>query len=551
MLQVLSRAARSNSAWCFLGLLLSLLLIPSIAAIAHPGHGNEFEDSGTAATAESIQVDETTAERLGIEVEVVEPQRLAVGIETTGQVEALPNQQAKVTAPVGGTVVRLLVEPGDRVRAGQAVALMTSPDLASLRTEALDRRTDAVGSVQSAEADLRLAQQTYARQQQIAAAEIQEAQAAFNLAQERHDRNRELAAQGAIPQQQVMESEAERATARAALTSAQSRLSVSEAAAALERARSQVQVAQSRLQLSDDAYQTRLRQLGVQPHSDGLITIVAPIAGTVAEPMITAGESIDAAGAVLMTLLDGQGVWATANVFEKDLPKISMGQSVRVRVAGSDKTFTGNIAFIGSTVQGDSRVVPVRAELNNPNGILKPGMFAELELLTGQTSDRVLSLPATAIVDANGRKLVYVQNGQNFEPTDVELGRTDGDRVEIKSGLFEGDRVVIQGAPMLYAQSLRGGSANAEADHSEPAPAATVQASSASGAAIPWWAMGLGGGAIALSTFAAGMALATHRSRKTIALSAAALQTASHSNGSTPRLSEQTGDAASSQRPHL
>jgi cobalt-zinc-cadmium efflux system membrane fusion protein len=93
----------------------------------------------------------------------------------TGQIESLPNQQVEVTTPVKGTVTRLLVQPGDRVHAGQAVAMMTSPELAELRTTALGRRSKAIGSTQQAQADLRLAQQNFAQHQKIAAMDITQA----------------------------------------------------------------------------------------------------------------------------------------------------------------------------------------------------------------------------------------------------------------------------------------------------------------------------------------------------------------------------------------
>jgi cobalt-zinc-cadmium efflux system membrane fusion protein len=103
-------------------------------------------------------------------------------------------------------------------------------------------------------------------------------------------------------------------------------------------------------------------------------------------------------------------------------------------------------------------VVPVKAELDNPDGALKPGMFAELEVLTDRTATAILAIPSSAVVDANGKKLVYMQNGNAFQPVEVTLGQTSGDMVEVKTGLFEGDLVVTQRAPQLYAQSLRGGS---------------------------------------------------------------------------------------------
>jgi cobalt-zinc-cadmium efflux system membrane fusion protein len=146
-------------------------------------------------------------------------------------------------------------------------------------------------------------------------------------------------------------------------------------------------------------------------------------------------------------------------------------------------------------------VVPVKAELDNPDGVLKPGMFAELEVLTDRTATAILAIPNSAVVDANGKKLVYVQNGNAFQPVEVTLGQTSGDMVEVKSGLFEGDLIVTQRAPQLYAQSLRGGStAKANEAHDEaPAPSQTTD-SNKSGSQLPWWlVIPAGGGAAAIT----------------------------------------------------
>ncbi len=211
-----------------------------------PG-GNEFQGgSQPAQSVGAIQVDVDTARRMALKVEPVARQQLAFGIKTTGQIELLPNQQVEVTTPVGGTVIRLLVRPGDAVNAGQPVAIMTSPELAELRTRALDRRADAIAAVQQAQADLHLAQENYRQQQKIAATEVQQAKTELSFAQERYQKDRELLERGAIPRRTFLESETQLAEARAALAKAESRLSVSEAAAQLKRAQSAVQVAQSR-----------------------------------------------------------------------------------------------------------------------------------------------------------------------------------------------------------------------------------------------------------------------------------------------------------------
>ena len=218
-------------------LLMLLLLSTPMRVLAHGGHGNEFQgESHSAQSADAIQVDVETMKRLGLKVESVSRQRLAFGIKTTGQIESLPNQQVEVTTPVKGTVIRLLVQPGDKVTTGQAVAIMTSPELAELRTTALDRRSEAIGSTQQAQADLRLAQQNFAQQQKIAATDVAQARTQLSFAQERFDKDRELAASGALPRRTFLESETKLAEAKAALTKAASRLEVSEAAAQLQRA---------------------------------------------------------------------------------------------------------------------------------------------------------------------------------------------------------------------------------------------------------------------------------------------------------------------------
>lgn len=495
------------------GALLSLLLLTtSVEVLAHGGHGNEFQGgSQPAQSVGAIQVDTDTARRMGLKVESVSRQRLAFGLKTTGQLETLPNQQVEVTTPVGGTVIRLLVRPGETVAAGQSVAIMTSPELAELRTTALDRRSDAIAAVNQAQADLRLAQENYRQQQTIAATEVQQARTELSFAQERYEKDNELVERGALPRRTFLESETKLAEARSALAKVESRLQVAEAAAQLKRAQSAVEVAQSRIALSGATYQTRLRQLGANPNQDGTITITAPIAGTVADRETTTGESGQDAGKKIMTIINGSSVQVSANIYEKDLKQVQIGQRVRVKVNGlPDRTFEGRISVIGAVVEGQTRVVPVKAELNNSNGVLKPGMFAELEVLTDRTTADVLAIPKSAIVETTDKKqVVFVQNGNAFQPTEVTLGQESGDFVEVKNGLFDGDKVVTQRATQLYAQSLRG-SAKPDDEHGAPTQTSIVSQN----VQLPWWVAVSAGAVIAVGTFWAGTFRANLRHRK-------------------------------------
>jgi cobalt-zinc-cadmium efflux system membrane fusion protein len=207
-------------------------------------------------------------------------------------------------------------------------------------------------------------------------------------------------------------------------------------------------------------------------------------------------------------------VQVSANIYEKDLDRIQTGQRVLMKVASlPDRSFQGRISVIGSVVGGETRVVPVKAQLDNADGALKPGMFAELEVLTERTPAAVPAIPRSAIVDTNDKKkIVFVENGIAFQPTEVVVGRESGDVVEVKSGLFEGDRIVTQRANQLYAQSLRGGSKAAH-DHAETEKSVTPVANSPL-AFLPWWVAVPAGGAIAAGTFGAGVVWANRRRRQ-------------------------------------
>ncbi|HEY9747881.1 MAG TPA: efflux RND transporter periplasmic adaptor subunit [Allocoleopsis sp.] len=505
-------------------LLFSLLLAtaPTIV-LAGPGHDHgegSFQESAPQ-TGGVVKVDAKTAQRMGLKVEAVTRQRLPFGVQTTGQIEVLPNRRVQVTNPTGGTVIRMFVQPGDQVQAGQAIALLSSPDLANLRTEALDRRTSAIGSVQQAEADLRLAQKNLDRQRAIAEKEIQQAKSSLDFARESYSKDQELATQGALPQRNARESQTKLTQAQAEYSRAESRLEVSEAQAQLERAQAALETARSQVELSGQTYETRLRQLGANANSDGTITVPAPISGTVDSRETTLGESTQDAGKVLMTIVDSQVVMASANIYEKDLEKISEGQQVRVTVASlPNNSFTGRIKTISSTVEGETRTVPVRAELDNSSGMLKPGMFAQIEVLTDKTPVAVLAVPRSAIIEVNKKNMVYVQNGNDFKAVDVELGRISGNWVEITKGLFDGDMVVTQRANQLQAQSLRGssevegGHSEEEAGHSEEEAAETTTSAALP---IPGWAVAAGGGVVVLGTFFGGMYVARRQMQATIA----------------------------------
>lgn len=437
-----------------LPLCVSLFTNPALV-LAHAGHGNEFKGSSTTQTT-GISVDQEVAKRLGITVEAVKRQALKLSIKTTGQIETLPSQKAKVTTPIKGTILALLVEPNQKVEAGQPLAVLSSPELAELQVDAIAKQSEADGNAMSAIANLQLAEQNLARQKSLVEADIQQAQTELNLDKERYDRDRELLTQGAITKRQMQESESKYVAAKSALAKASSRLPLLEAEAQMSRAVADVQVARSRISLSGAVYEARRNQLGAIANPDGTVTVVSPISGVVSDREATLGESVEESGKPIMTIVNDRQVIASANIYEKDLGQVRIGQAVQVKVVGDNTSYVGKVTAIGATIDSTTRVVPVKAEINNAQGKLKVGMFADLEVISDLASQPVIAVPIASVVESNGKQLVFVQNGTKYQPVEVKLGRTSGDLVEVQDGLFEGDLVVTQRANQIYAQSLRG-----------------------------------------------------------------------------------------------
>jgi membrane fusion protein, heavy metal efflux system len=378
---------------------------------------------------------------------------------------------------------------------------------------------------------VKVAKTNYQRQVQISQTEIEQARIEIAVAQERYNQDQQLVASGALARRQMLESQAQLAAANSKLVKANSRPEVlqaetevrkaevdlpirqlqesagklAEAQAAVtraltkkeviaaeaqfKRAQASVAAAKTKLGLSNKSYQIRLQQLGTIADSRGLVTIVAPISGTIADREVTIGQSVQDSGAKLMSIVNDLQVLATANIYEQDLGQIRLGEKVNVRVASlPNRLFTGTINRIG-TVVGEGRVVPVQAQLDNAARLLKPGMFAELEVVTDRLSKSVIAIPTTAIIEANGKKLVYVQSGDTFQAVEVSLGQTIGDLAEVKTGLFAGDRVVVQRGTLLYAQSLR--SITTSTKQPAPPPLATTP-----GTMLLWVWLVAGGGSI-------------------------------------------------------
>jgi Cu/Ag efflux protein CusF len=157
---------------------------------------------------------------------------------------------------------------------------------------------------------------------------------------------------------------------------------------------------------------------------------------------------------MLYQIADISSVWVLADVFERDIGLVKAGQKVKVVInAYPEKSFTGTIAYIYPTLKVETRTVPVRIELANPGGLLKPAMYAGVELAVG-ARDKVLTVPVSAVIDSGTQQMVLVQKAAGrFEPRAVKLGVRNDDYVEVREGVVDGEAVVVAANFLIDAES--------------------------------------------------------------------------------------------------
>ena len=223
-----------------------------------------------------------------------------------------------------------------------------------------------------------------------------------------------------------------------------------------------------------EASRTRLRLLGVpenelskleqQNKPTTKVAIRTPFAGTVTERVATEGAYVST-GALLYSVVNLSSVWVQLDAYESDLPSLSTGQEVEIKVEGlANETFTGEITFIDPTLDPARRVARVRVEVKNRDGRLRPGMFVEAEVKSAlkDGTQPPLVVPETAPLFTGHRAVVFVADTTADRPTytarTVRLGLKTGTEYPVIAGLAEGERVVTKGAFTLDADlQIRGG----------------------------------------------------------------------------------------------
>lgn len=343
------------------GILLAVLLIGSIAVV-HSGvfAGNkEQAKSGSNVTSLSVKIAEA------------QYADSVPGIALNGSLEG--RISATISAKLAGRIEQIMVEEGQRVKAGDELVRLESVELANSARQAQDG--------------------------------VRKAQANYELALNDFNRYQTLFDKGAVSEQQLDNAKAKLKTAEADLSSAQSSQSSAN-----------------------------------EQYGYGVIT--APVDGVIANKTATVGQVVSP-GAALMAVQDIDQVYAVINVEQKDLGRVKTGQKANVTVdAYPGKVFAGTVEVMNPEAGSASRTFRTKIKLDNSGGELKAGMFAKVQLETGETV-KVLTVPQSAVVQKQGLYYVFTVDNGVAVRRQIEIGEVNGSTIIVMAGVQPGEQVIV------------------------------------------------------------------------------------------------------------
>jgi membrane fusion protein, heavy metal efflux system len=366
--------------------------------------GCEGPKQDTAAANSSSAKDSSNAELFTIppeqishvQVLTVHPTTLARTLRLTGAVAYNSFRTTPVITPVSGPVSRIVVVPGQRVVKGAPMLYVASPDYSQLRTNYLKARD------------------------------------AYSVAQKNNARAQDLFQHHAIAEQNLEQAQSAEVQASGDLASAQAALKV--------------------MGITD------LDALVNGPPSFE-VPVRAPISGEVVEQDVSAGQLVQPGATQCFMISDTSSVWILANVYQKDLPYVRVGDTVTIQTDAYPQVFHGKISYVAASLDPNTRTLQARIETSNPGEKLKKDMYVSTTVSAGKISNAI-TLPDAAVLhdsDSENEPFVYAAVSANqFARHPVTIGESVNGQTQITGGLKAGDQVIGNGSLFLqFANSLQ------------------------------------------------------------------------------------------------
>jgi cobalt-zinc-cadmium efflux system membrane fusion protein len=329
-----------------------------------------------------------------VQVVTVEPVKLPRVLRLTGAVAYNAFNTVPVITQVGGPVSRILVVPGERVKKGQSLLEVSSPDYSLLYAAYLKARDT-----------YRVTDKNYARAQ-------------------------DLYAHHAIAERDLLQAESDRIQAQADLNAALLGLKI------------------LGIPNPDD--------LEKAP-SSAEIPLLAPIAGEIVERDVSPGQLLQAGATQAFIISDMGSVWVLANVYQSDLSAVHVGDQVAVQTDSYPDKFQGKISFISPALDPTTRTLQARIVVENPGEKLKNNMYVTATVNAGVEQNAIAVPDSSVLRDDENQPFVYVATGSNqFGRRPVEIGQSEAGKTQILKGLSPGDKVVGDGSLFLqFANSFQ------------------------------------------------------------------------------------------------
>jgi membrane fusion protein, heavy metal efflux system len=329
-----------------------------------------------------------------VQVLTIEPTTIRRTLRLNGTVAYNAFNTTPVITQVGGPVSRILVVPGEYVKAGQPMLEVSSPDYSQM----LDAYLKAADSN-------RLTQINYARAQ-------------------------DLYQHHAIALRDLQQAESDNYQARADLNAAEQGLKI--------------------LGIKNPSSLEKSPSLAQVP-------VLAPIAGEVVERLVSPGQVVQAGQTQAFTISNLSTVWVMANIYQADLAYVHRGDDVAVHTDAYPNTFHGRISYVAPALDPNTRTLQARIVVDNPGEKLKKDMYCTVTVTAGTLKNVIVVPDASILRDDNNQPFVYVARSNNeFGRRSVTLGAAQDGRTQIVEGLSVGDRVVGDGSLFLqFANSLQ------------------------------------------------------------------------------------------------
>jgi len=343
----------------------------------------------------ALHLSEAQVRAFGIEVKVAGPVTLALEVSLPGEIVANADQLAHIVPRVPGVVREVRKRVGDRVKAEESMAVLDSRELAAAKSRFL-----------AAEARLELARATLVREENLWKKKI-------------------TSEQEYLQAKNVFE---------------EARIALREGKQALHA-----------LGLSE----ADVKNLSEEPDTElTRYEIRAPFGGEVIERHVVRGEMLKEDSQAFV-VADLGSVWVNLTVYQKYLPFIRVGQTVRVSPGKGVSEKTGTISYVSPLVEEATRTATARVVLDNENGELRPGLFVTAVIISGEIQVAV-AVPRTALTEIEGKTVVFVQTDDGFAPREVKTGRSDEKFIEITEGLSPAEDYVAKGVFSLKSELGKG-----------------------------------------------------------------------------------------------